>query len=139
MQARIAHSRASSVVLSPLVAVAIAGLLLVGGRASAMSGTTTSHATHVTQADSGRRFVMHVGDHLVVKLTGPAIYTWSEPTASHPTVLQRKSGSSGSAASATFVAITTGRSAVAATDNPNCYPQCLPPSRLFRITVRVLA
>lgn len=138
MQARVGPIRAGAVALAALVAIAVGGPLLAGGSASATSRSLTRHTIYVTQADSGRRFVVDVGDHLVVKLTGPAIYTWSEPTASHPAVLQRKGGSSGSTASASFVAIATGGSAVAATDDPNCYPQCLPPSRPFRVTVKVL-
>jgi hypothetical protein len=92
----------------------------------------------VTQADSGRRFSMHKGARLFIQLTGPAIYTWTEPVSSNPTVLERSVGSSGNIATATFVATSTGQVRVTAIDNPNCYPQCLPPSRLFGIVVSVI-
>ena len=69
---------------------------------------------------------------------GPAIYTWSEPVSSNGTVLERSVGSSGNIATATFVAKSTGQVRVTAIGNPNCYPQCLAPSRLFVLTVSVV-
>jgi len=91
----------------------------------------------VTQADSGKSYRMHKGDRLDVALTGPASYTWTEPTSSNSTVLQRKSGSSGSQASGLFVAARRGKATVSAVDNPNCYPRCLLPSRLFEVSATV--
>jgi hypothetical protein len=92
----------------------------------------------VTQADSGRHYSLHKGARLFVQLTGPANYTWSEPASSNGAVLERTAGSSGTIATATFVATSTGQVRVSAVDNPNCYPQCLPPSRLFDFTVSVV-
>jgi hypothetical protein len=91
----------------------------------------------VTQADSGHSYALHTGDLLVVQLSGPSIYTWTEPSSSDPLVLQRTGGSSGATANATFVVSGKGMVNVTATDNPNCYPQCLSPSRLFEVTVSV--
>lgn len=92
----------------------------------------------VTEADSGHSYTLHVGDRLVVQLSGPSIYTWTESVSSNPAVLARSRGSSGATTTAIFVASAKGRARVTATDNPNCYPQCLPPSRLFVVTVTVL-
>ncbi len=115
------------------------------------SGTGGNHATRfqltttaspgwitVTQADSGRSYSLHKGARLFIQLMGPAIYTWSEPVSSNETVLERSVGSSGNIATATFVATSTGHARVTAIDSPNCYPQCLPPSRLFVLTVFVV-
>ncbi len=118
---------------------------------SQFSGVAGNHATGfqltatalhrwitVTQADGGRRYSLHEGARLFIQLIGPAIYTWSEPVSSNGTVLERSVGSSGNIATATFVAKSTGQVRVTAIDNPNCYPQCLPPSRLFELTVSVV-
>lgn len=93
----------------------------------------------ITQADSGRRVSLHEGARLIIQLVGPANYTWSEPLSTNATVLERSEGSSGYIASATFVAKSSGQVRVTAVDNPNCYPQCLAPSRLFELTVSVVS
>ncbi len=92
----------------------------------------------VTQADSGRSYALHLGDHLVVQLSGPSNYTWTEPTSSDQAVLQSTGGSSGASASAGFLAAAIGAVKVTATDNPNCYPQCLAPSHVFDVNVSVV-
>ena len=91
----------------------------------------------MTEADSGKSYVLHRGDRMVVNLTGPAIYTWTEPASSNGVVLARTSGSSGATAGAVFAAAADGQASVSAADNPNCYPQCLPPTRLFQVSVSV--
>ena len=91
----------------------------------------------VTQADSGRSYALHLGDRLVVQLSGPSNYTWTKPTSSDQAVLQSTGASSGASASAGFLVMALGTAKVSATDNPNCYPQCLSPSRLFEVTVSV--
>ena len=102
--------------------------------------TTASSATTVTvtQVDSGRQYTLHLGDHLVVRLTGPSIYTWTASQSSNQAILQRITSSPGSTSITTFVAETNGDVRVTATDNPNCSPQCLPPSRLFELSVSVV-
>lgn len=95
------------------------------------------HTTTVTEADSGRTITLHRGDQLIVELSGPSLYTWDEPASSNDAVLHRTTGSRGAAATATFLAAAPGQARVAATANPNCYPACLPPSRLFQISVSV--
>jgi hypothetical protein len=103
-----------------------------------LTGAVARRTLSVTQADSGHSYTLHVGDRLVVQLSGPSIYTWTESVSSNPAVLARSRGSSGATTTAIFVARAKGRARVTATDNPNCYPQCLPPSRLFVVTVTVL-
>ncbi len=103
-----------------------------------LTAGTPSRMITVTQADSGRSYALHRGDRLVVQLLGPSAYTWTEPASSDQAVLQRTAGSSASAATATFVAKAKGKAEVTATDNPNCYPRCLAPSRLFVVRVSVV-
>lgn len=91
----------------------------------------------VTQANGGRTYTLHRGQALIVQLTGPTIYRWSEPMSSRSTVLRRTSGTSGHPATGNFVAAGLGRATVTAVGTPSCYPQCLMPSRLFSITVLV--
>jgi hypothetical protein len=113
----------------------------VAGHAStSFKLTSASLATTltVTQVDSGRQYTLHLGDHLVVRLTGPSIYTWTASQSSNQAILQRTTSSSGSTSITSFVAEANGDVKVTATDNPNCYPQCLPPSRLFELTVSVV-
>src|ERR1039458_5824919 len=113
----------------------------VAGHAStSFKLTSASSATTITatQVDSGRQYTLHRGDHLVVRLTGPSIYTWTAPLSSNQAILQRTISSPGSTSITTFVAETTGDVTVTATDNPNCYPQCLPPSRVFELRVSVV-
>jgi hypothetical protein len=98
---------------------------------------TASRTVTVTGADSGRSIALHRGDRLIAQLSGPSPYTWTEPISSNQAVLQRTAGSSGSTATATFVVRAKGKVQVTAIDNPDCYPQCLPPSRVFEVGVSV--
>ena len=98
---------------------------------------SSSRTITVNQADSGHSYTLHKGDQLLVQLSGPSIYTWTEPVSSNQDVLQRTEGSPGTTANATFLAVAVGNVNVTSTDNPNCYPQCLAPSRLFRVGVTV--
>jgi hypothetical protein len=129
------------------IGTAASGALLLGACSFPLSAGRTpvtepsAHAPRtivVTEADSGSRYRLHLGDHLIVRLAGPSIYTWTEPESSKSAVLRRTVGASGSTATAAFAARATGRAKVTATDNPNCYPQCLPPSFLFYIGVTVV-
>ena len=86
----------------------------------------------VSGADDGATFSLRRGDRLVVALAGPSMYTWSVPRADDPTVLARSGASAGHA---TFTVHRTGRTSVSAVDTPNCYPQCLAASRLWRVRV----
>lgn len=88
----------------------------------------------VTQSDSGATYNLRRGDKIVVNLLGPTLYTWTVPVVSAPTVLERLSGAPGHAA---FLATGSGTTTISAEDSPNCYPACLPPTRLFQIHVVV--
>ncbi|HEV3188058.1 MAG TPA: hypothetical protein VGZ04_08430 [Acidimicrobiales bacterium] len=103
-----------------------------------LATAASPQALTVTQADSGRSFSLHTGSRLYVQLVGPTNYTWTEPVSSNGAVLERSAGTSGDIATATFIGTSTGQVRVTAVDNPNCYPQCLPPSRLFSMTVSVV-
>lgn len=100
-----------------------------------IAATTAPRTLVVTQTDSQRSYVLHRGDRLIVRLTNASVYRWSEPTSANQAILRRLSGSS---ATATFVANANGTVRVTATDTPTCYPQCLPPSRLFEIQITVV-
>jgi hypothetical protein len=93
----------------------------------------------VDQTQSGGHYVLHRGDHLIVRLASSSLYAWSAPTSSNEVVLVRIGATAGASASATFVAKAPGQAEVNAVDTPTCYPQCLPPSRLFNVSVRVEA
>lgn len=118
---------------------ASARLASVNGESSTFQivGASTARTILVTQALSGGHYVLQRGDQLIVRLASPSLYTWSAPTSSNEVVLHRSGATSGPSATATFTARAVGRTEVTAVDNPTCYPQCLPPSRLFVITVRV--
>lgn len=98
----------------------------------------TRRTVSVTPADGGRHFTLRRGDRLRLRLGGPSIYTWTAPTSSNPGVLRQISSIGGTSASALFVAAAPGTVQVTSVDNPNCYPLCLPPSRLFSVTVTVV-
>jgi hypothetical protein len=106
-------------------------------RITVVPNTPPPNTVTVTEANTGHTVTLHMGDGLDVELSGPTIYTWTEPTTSDAAVLQRVSGSSGTTASGSFLAVAAGSAQVTATENPNCYPECLAPSRVFEVTVTV--
>ncbi len=89
-------------------------------------------------ADGGGWYALVVGGRLAVTLEGSAVYRWTVPASSRPDLLGVVAGSSGSTATGTLVARSPGTAIVTATGTPACYPQCLLPSRLFRVTVTVV-
>ena len=104
-----------------------------------LTTTPSPRSISITQAENGRSISLHVGGYLFIELTGPAISTWTTPISSNRAVLARSVGTPGTIATATFVAMSSGNVRVTAVDNPNCYPQCLIPSRLFVLTVSVIS
>lgn len=106
--------------------------------ASHTTSNTSSHTVIVTQADNGQSVALHKTDRLVVRLSGPSAFSWTEPVSSDAGVLRRKGGSAGKTATATFLAISAGHATVTAIDNPNCYPLCEIASRPFEIGVSVI-
>jgi hypothetical protein len=113
----------------------------VTGQASTTFNLTTltpPRTVDVTLADSGRHYSLTRGTRLVIQLSGPAIYAWTEPVSSNPAVLKRAVGSSANPTNTTFIAEKIGEARVTAEGNPKCYPQCLMPSRLFTIIASVV-
>lgn len=99
----------------------------------------TAHTVRSTNVDDGRGFTLHVGDHFVLDLTGSTLYSWTSPVSTNATSLRLDSSEAKSGnVTAVFTARSTGVSRVSADENPNCYPQCLPPSRLFHVNVTVV-
>lgn len=117
----------------------VRGVRASGRLAFDIAATRAPRTISVSAADSGRTFRLHRGDRVVVHLRGSSPYTWSEPVATPARVLKRLNGSAGAITSTTFVASSPGRATVRASESAICYPQCLPPTRLFTITVRVVA
>ena len=103
-----------------------------------VSSLVTKRTVTVTVVDGGRHFTLRRGDRLRLSLTGPSAYTWTAPISSNSGVLRRVSSAVGANANALFVAAAPGMAQVTTVDNPNCYPLCLPPSRLFSVTVTVV-
>ncbi|MGH9019705.1 MAG: hypothetical protein ACRDV0_01640 [Acidimicrobiales bacterium] len=103
-------------------------------RVKVVTPTTLPAALVVTQADAAGVKHLHVGEHLVVRLTASAGYAWTVPTTTDSSVLQVVSASPGQA---TFAALGPGSATVTSTENPTCYPSCLPPSRILQIRVTV--
>ena len=91
----------------------------------------------IGSADSGRRYSLRVRDHISIDLHGPSAYVWQPVVSSAPGVLRVVSANAGPVARASLVARSPGRSTVSAIDNPRCYPQCLAPSRIFRVLLFV--
>jgi hypothetical protein len=92
---------------------------------------------NITTVDQNRHVTLHRGDHLNLSLVGSSIYKWTPISSSAPAVLRRVSTSAGTTVRASFLAVGPGRAVVSAVDNPTCYPQCLPPSRVFQVSVLV--
>jgi hypothetical protein len=97
-----------------------------------------SRTIEVTQADSGHSYRLHRGDALDVQLSGPSSITWTEPTSSDETVLQRTGGSSGTTATGTFVARSPGKARVTARGTPNCSGVCPTFIIVFQVNITVL-
>jgi hypothetical protein len=102
------------------------------------TGATASRTILVTRADSGHNYRLHVGDVLDVQLTGPSGVTWTEPVSSSQKVLKRKSGSSGTTATGTFIARGQGKAEVTAAGTFSCSPPCPGPILEFQVGVTVV-
>jgi hypothetical protein len=96
---------------------------------------STGHVTvTATQANSGGTVTIREGDLLNVTLSGPTLNSWSEPTATDSSVLDRISATAGHAI---FIALGTGTATVTAIEHASCYPKCLAPARIIQIHVVV--
>jgi hypothetical protein len=105
------------------------------------SGQPGSAGTiRLTNQDDGGSITVHVGATLSVSLTPAPSYRWTEPLSSNEAVVRRASGATrpDGSVTATFVVLAGGGAQISSSDNPACYPQCLPPSRLWRVTISVV-
>ena len=99
---------------------------------------TRPHSVTVTLADSGRHYVLAVGDDLTTQLLASPL-VWTTASSSNPRVLVSLPEMNPVAGRFVFRALAPGIARVSAVGNPACYPQCLMPSRLFFVTVTVRA
>ncbi len=99
---------------------------------------TRPSSVTVTLADSGRHYVLAVGDLLTVNLSAPSLI-WTAAVSSDPRVLISLPEMNPVAGLFAFRALAPGTARVSAVGNPVCYPECLMPSRLFFVTVTVRA
>jgi hypothetical protein len=102
--------------------------------------SSASRTITITQADSGHKYRIHIGDSVDVRLsttTGSII--WSEPSSSNQEILQRTGGSAGTTATATFEAKARGTAQVGALGAPNCSTFCPLFIILFEVTVTVVS
>jgi hypothetical protein len=88
---------------------------------------------------------IHAGDVVQVELHGSPSFAWTAPRAGDPAVVTTKQSTADSStgnASGIFVGRAPGQTQVQATQDPGCRkttPACGAPSRVFMITVRVVA
>ena len=113
----------------------------VGGASSSVT-TSFRLASRTTQptvvadlSDNARRLVLARGATLVVRLAPRGLYAWSSATASARLGTRLSLG--GTSVLADFVGRESGGATVRATATPTCYPQCLMPSQLYRLSVTV--
>ena len=99
----------------------------------------STRALRLGLADDGGWFSLVVGGRLTLRLAGGTPYRWTAPTATPAGPLGAIASAGGEAAAATLVARRPGVVRVSVIGTPVCYPQCLLPSRLFRVTVSVVA
>jgi hypothetical protein len=97
-----------------------------------------SSVTAVSLADNRHHYTLVTGSELRVSLVPSGVYTWSTPVSSNSSVLAALSADP-VAGSTLFSALTAGTVQVSASGNPACSPACMLPSRIFSITVSVIA
>jgi hypothetical protein len=95
----------------------------------------------LTEADAGRSVTVHRGEAIVVQLHAMQSYVWSVPRSSNQAVVAQRSGaqSTNGDASGSFAAVAVGTADLSATEDPRCYPQCLPPSRYWSVHITVIS
>ncbi len=122
--------------LSTVLAAVVMGVFSGAGVATAASPSPTRGTITVTFHDEGHSYTMHRGEHLDVRLHGPGISSWTEPSSSSTAVLKQLSGTSGETATAVFVAASSGSASVTAIGTPGCAPEC-PLLVLFDVKITV--
>ena len=139
------------------VLVATAVLLVAGMAVSSAASPRHHHRRHhhgggggggggpstftVTEADNGASVTLAVGQTLGVELHGSSFYRFTAPASASPLVLARLGASaerSSGNAHGQFRGDHVGATEVTAVQSPSCYPQCLAPSLLWKVTVDVV-
>jgi hypothetical protein len=91
----------------------------------------------LTSGDSDNTYIVRPSDRLYVSLDAVAKYKWSEPTVT-TSVVRRLSGRAGTSASGLFVARSSGRTKLVATQSPNCGVHCSSKKHRFSVNVVVI-
>jgi hypothetical protein len=100
--------------------------------------TTASAVTlRLTSQDIDNTYDARPGDRFIVTLSPTTKYTWSEPAATALHVVDRVAGRSGATASGLFVARSSGRTRLVATQTPNCGTGCGAKPHRFWVNVVV--
>jgi hypothetical protein len=99
---------------------------------------TRSRSLTITLADSGRHYVLAVGNLMTVRLLASPL-VWTTAVSSDPRVLISLPEMNSVAGLFVIRALAPGTAHVSAAGNPACYPQCLMASLLFFVTVTVRA
>jgi hypothetical protein len=95
----------------------------------------------LTEKDSGRTITVHAGTRIDVRLAGSGPMTWTVPHSSDGTIVTQTGGGQDGkgSASGSFGAAQAGKADLSATQDPNCRPQCMMPSRLWVVHIVVVA
>jgi uncharacterized protein (UPF0333 family) len=99
--------------------------------------TSAPLTLHLTSADIDNTYSVRPGDRFVVSLNAAAKYTWSEPNVAASSVVRRISGRAGASANGLFVARSSGRTKLVATQKPNCGAGCSAKTHRFWVNVVV--
>jgi hypothetical protein len=98
---------------------------------------STALTLRVTSQDTDNTYSVRPGDRLLVTLDPTAKYKWSEPSPTSANVVRRIAGRAGATASGLFVARSSGRARLVATQTPNCGTHCSSTKHRFTINVVV--
>jgi hypothetical protein len=99
--------------------------------------SATAVTLRLTAQDIDNTYDARPGDRFIVTLSPTAKYTWSEPSATALRVVGRVAGRSGATASGLFVARSSGRTRLVATQSPNCGTGCAAKPHRFWVNVVV--
>jgi hypothetical protein len=106
---------------------------------SSPTAPASGKVVKLTEADSGRTISVPAGTRIEVRLSASGPMAWTVPSSSDGTVVTRTGGSPDAkgGASGSFTATKGGGADLTATENPNCRPQCMMPSRLWVVHIIV--
>lgn len=93
----------------------------------------------LTEADSDRSLVLHVGQRIDIRLGGDAPpYSWSPPQGSDEHVLHTLSTSTGAGGSAESLFVAIGRGGADLTATNSCAPPCTATAYVWKVSVAVM-